>query len=70
MSYYSKIIDPVIYGFIPNDKSSHLHIYNHVSVKFGIREICIGFSNTSHVDILDRFIWSVVDNINSDICIL
>ena len=37
---------------------------------FRIIEKCIGFSNTSHVDSLDRFRISVVDNVKSDICIL
>ena len=34
------------------------------------KRICIGFLNTSHIDSLYRFIWSVVDEVKSDICIL
>ena len=35
-------------------------------VTFGIREKCIGFSNTYHVDSLDRFRVSVVDKVKTD----
>ena len=50
VSYASKIINPVIDGFNPNDESSHLRICDHSIVTFGTREKCIGFSSTSHVD--------------------
>ena len=66
----SKTIDPVINGFSLNDESSHLHIYDNSIVTFGIREKYIGSSNTYHVDILDRFRRSVVDEVKTDICIL
>ena len=60
VSYTSKIIHPVINGFIPNYVSSNFHICDHSIVKFGIREKCLGLSNTSHVDSLDRFLKLVV----------
>ena len=63
VSYSSKIIDPVIDGYIPNDYSSNFHICDHSIVKFLIREKRIYFSNTSHVDSLDRFRTSVVDKV-------
>ena len=69
VSNASKIIDTVINGFIPNDESSNLHICDHSIVTFGIREKKLGFSNTSHVDSLDRFRRSVVDKVKSDVCI-
>ena len=70
VSYTSKIIDLIIDGFSPNGESSHLHIRDTSIVTFGIREKCIGFSNTSRVDILDIFRRSFVDKVKSDICIL
>ena len=70
VSNASKIIDPVINGFSPNDVSSHLHICDHSIVIFGRGEIYIGFSNTPHVDSLYRFIISVLDKVKTDICIL
>ena len=36
-SYDSKIIHPVINGFSPNEKSSHLHICDNSIFTFGIR---------------------------------
>ena len=70
VSNASKIIDPVINGFIPNDESSYLHICDHSIFTFGIRQIYIGFSNTYNFDSLDRFRRSVVDKFKADICIL
>ena len=57
-----------INGFNPNEESSHFHICDHLIVAFGIRKK-LGFSNTSHVDSLDRFRRSVVDQVKTDICI-
>ena len=59
--YSSKIIDPVINLFIPNEVRSHFHIYDHSIVKFGIRGLCLWISNTSRVNSLDRFRKSVVN---------
>ena len=70
VSNASKISDPVINGFSPNDESSHLHIFDHLSVKFVIRRKFIGFSNTSHLDSLEMFRISVADKVKTDICIL
>ena len=70
VSNVSKISDPVINGFSPNDESSHLHIFDHLSVKFVIRRKFIGFSNTSHLDSLEMFRISVADKVKTDICIL
>ena len=69
ISNNSKTIDSVINGFIPNDGSSHLYIFDNAIFKFLIRQKCIEFSNTSHVDIFDRFRGSVVDKVKSEICI-
>ena len=40
VSYVSNIIDPVINRFSPHGLSSHLHIYDHSIVIFGMREKC------------------------------
>ena len=69
VSYAYNIIDLVINLFIPNEVRIHLHICDHLIVNFGIGGLCLGFSNTSHVDSLDRFIKSFVDNIKTDVCI-
>ena len=61
VSYASNVIDLVINGFSTNDVSSFFHICDHSIVKFGIREKCLGFSNTYHNENLDRFIRSIVD---------
>ena len=63
--YASKIFNPVINGFSPNYESSHLHSCDHSIVTFGIKKL--GLSNTSHVDILDRFRRTVVDRVKIDI---
>ena len=49
---------------------SHLYICDNSIVTFGIRKKCIGFSNTSHIDTLEKFRKSVVDKVKSEICIL
>ena len=69
VSHASKIIDLVINGFSPKDVSINLHICDHSIVKFGIRGKCLGFSNTSHVDSLDRFRISVSDKVKTDVLI-
>ena len=70
VSCASRIIDLVINGFNPNDESSRLHNCDHSIVTLGIRKQCLGFSNTSHVDSLDRFRRTVVDKVKIDICML
>ena len=67
VSNASKIIDQVINGFSPNYESSHFHICDNSIVTFLIGETIIGFSNTSHIDSLDRFRRSVVDKAKTDI---
>ena len=62
-------MDPVVNGFSPNDVSSHLHICDHSIVTFGIRGRCLGFSNTSRVDSLDRFRRTVVEKVKTYICL-
>ena len=69
VSYAYKIIDPVIHGFIPNEAKGHLQTCDHSIINFGLRGLCLGFSNTSHVDSLDRSIKSVVDQVKIDVCI-
>ena len=69
VSYFSMKNNPVINGFILNDVKFHLDIYDRLTVTFGIRGLCLGFSNTSYVDSLDMFRKSVVDQVKLDICI-
>ena len=64
------MIDPVVNGFSPNEVRSHLQICDHLIIAFGKRGFCLGFSNTSHVDSLDRFRKSVVEKFKLDINIL
>ena len=47
-----------------------MHICDHSIVTFGTSKKCLGFSNTSHVESLDKFRRSVVDKVKTDICIL
>ena len=69
VSYASNIIiDPVINGFSTNEVKNHLHICDYSIVNFIIIGLCLGFSNTYHVDSLDRFIKSVVDKVKRNIC--
>ena len=63
------VIYPVINVFSTNVLTSRLHIYNHSIVTFGIRGLCLGHSNASHVDSLDRFRKSVVYEVRIDVCI-
>ena len=65
VSYDSKIIDPIINGFSPNEVRNNFHIYDQSIVTFGIRGLCSGFSNTSHVDSLDRFRKLFVDKVKT-----
>ena len=67
VSYDSMIIDIVINGFTPNSVKGHFHICYHSIVTFGMRGFGLRFSNTSHVDSLDRFRKSVVDKVKFDI---
>ena len=60
---------PVIIVILPNDVSSHLHIWDQLFITFFIRENCLGFSNAFHFDSLYRLRRSVVDNVKTDICI-
>ena len=69
VSYASKRIYPVIYEFSPNDELSNFHICDSSIVTFRIRKN-IGLYNTYHVDSLNRFIRSVLDEVKSDMCIL
>ena len=69
VSYASKIIDLFINGFSPNDVSSNLNICDHSIVTFCIRETCLGFSDTSHVESLDSFRKLVADKVKTDTCI-
>ena len=57
------MIDTVINGFSLNKVRSHFHICDFSIVTFGIRGLCLGFSNTYHVDGLDRIRKSVVDKV-------
>ena len=61
------IIDPVINGFSPNEVRSHLQICYHSIIDFWKIVLCLGFSKTSHVDILYSFIKSVVEKVKLEI---
>ena len=67
--YDSKIIDLVINGFSPNQVRSHLHIYDNSIITFGIRKLFLGFSNTSHIDSLDRLRKSVIYKVKTEVYI-
>ena len=61
------MIDPVINEFIPNEVRSYFHIGDSSLIIFQTIILCSEFSNTSNVDILDRFRKSVVENVKLDI---
>ena len=63
------IIDPFINGFTPNEVKINLHICNPSIITFGIMGFCLGFSNTTHVDSLDRFRKPVLDKVKTDVYI-
>ena len=67
VSYYSMVIDPVINVFSPNEVSSHFQICDHSIINFGKIGFCLGFSKTSHVESLDRFIKSMVEKVELEI---
>ena len=64
------IIDPVISGFITNEVRSYLNICDNLIINIEKRGFCLGFSNTSHVDILDRFMKVALQKFHNDIYIL
>ena len=67
VSYVSMMIDTFINEFSPNQVKIHLHFCEHSIFNFVMRECYLGFSNTSHVDGLDRFRKSDVDKVKFDI---
>ena len=69
ISSASKIIDRVIDGFSNNKVRIILHICYHSIFTFCIRRLCLGFSNTSHVDSLYRFRKPVVNWVKTYVCI-
>ena len=69
-SYASRMIDIGINEFSTNGVRSNFRIYDHSMTTFIKIGFCLGFSNTSHVDILDRFRKSVVDKVKHEIIIL
>ena len=69
VDYAYKIFNPVINEFSPNEVRIYLHIFYHSIVTFVIRGLCLGFSDTSHVDSLDRFINSVVGKFKTGVYI-
>ena len=64
------IIDPVTNGFIPNEVKSNFYSCDHSILAFGKRGLCLGFSNTSHVDILDMFRKSDIDKVKIDVFVV
>ena len=69
VSYAYKIIYSVINEFIPHEVRGNFHISDHSIGIFGIRYICLEFSNTPHVDSLYRLRKSVVDKVKTEVCI-
>ena len=61
------MIDPVIDGFSPNEVRRHLQICDNSIITFGQIGLCLGFSNPSCVNSLDRFIKSVVEKVELEI---
>ena len=57
------IIDTVNIWCITNVVRSRLHICDRLIFTFGIRGLCLEFSNASHGGSLDRFRKSVVDKV-------
>ena len=70
VKYASKIINPVINESSTNEVTSHFYICGHSIVTFGIKGLCLGFSNTSYVVSLDKFRKSVFDKVKTEVCIL
>ena len=66
-SYDFMMIYPVVNGFSTNEVMSYLHIFYHSMITFVKRGFCLGFSDTSHVESLDRLRKSVVENVYNDI---
>ena len=66
-SHISKIIDPFINVFSPNEVRNHFRVCDQSIVTFGIIGLCLGFSNIYHVDSLHRFRKSVVDKVKIDV---
>ena len=64
------IIGPVINGFSPNEVRSCFRIRDHSIINFRKRGFCLGFSNTYHVDSLERIRKSVVNMVKLEIIIL
>ena len=64
------VIDIIMKGFSLNKAKGHFHTCDHSIVTFVIIGCCSGFSNTYHVDSLDRFIKLVVNKVKVDILIL
>ena len=56
-------IDPIIDGFSTNEVKGYLQICDHSIINLWIRGFCLGFSDTSNIDILHRFRKSVVDEV-------
>ena len=52
--------------FSPHKVRNILYICDHSIDTFFMREICLGFSNTSRVDSLDRFGKSVVSKVKTE----
>ena len=59
--------DPVINEFIPNEVRCHFHIFDMSIITFWKWGFCLGFSNTPHVESLDRFRTFVVENFHNTI---
>ena len=69
-SYASNIFDPVINGFSTHEVRSHFQIFDYSIFIFVIRGYILWFSNTSHVESLDRFRKLVVDKVITELYIL
>ena len=61
------MIDTVINVLSPNELRRHFHICDHSIITYRKIGFCLGFSNTFHVDSLDRFRKAVVEKFYIDI---
>ena len=64
------MIDTVTNGFSPSLVIIHLYIFDHSIIAHEKIVSGFGFSNTSHVDSLDRFRKSVIYKVKIEIIIL
>ena len=71
VSYAHMIIYLLINNFSPNKERIYWNIYGQYIITFGGKNICLGFSNTSHIDnyyiLIKPILYKVLDIINNTI---